>query len=72
MTFYRARTIKPGPVPFGLCRIGNQSVSLPDVQCRDCAHARRMTAPAWRGCALGHVPHRALEQHVCADWKPKP
>ena len=67
---YHPRTINHGPVPFGLCRIGTKSEPLPDVRCRDCAHARRMTAAAWRGCAIGHLPHRALEPHACAGWQP--
>jgi len=59
-----------GPVPFGLCGIGTASLPTQDVRCTDCAHSHRMTAPAWRGCAAGHPPHRANEPHACADWQP--
>jgi len=66
---YRARKPAHGPVPFGLCTIGTTFMPRQDVRCTDCAHARRMTASAWRGCAAGHPPHRANEPHHCTDWQ---
>lgn len=71
MTTYRAHKPSHGrPVPFALCGIGKAALPVPDVCCRDCTHARRLQARAWRGCAAGHPPHRALELHACDAWQP--
>lgn len=70
MNTYRSQKPSHGPVPFGLCGIGTASLPAKDVCCCDCTHAHRMQAPAWRGCGAGHIPHRALEPHTCASWKP--
>ena len=67
---YRRRQHEHGPVPFGLCRIGTTDMPTPDVVCIACLYSRRMAARAWRGCARGHVPHRANEAHACCDWRP--
>ncbi|MHB1990999.1 hypothetical protein [Metallibacterium scheffleri] len=67
---YRRSKAMHGPVPFGLCGIGTADMPAPDVTCIACRYARRMTARAWRGCAAGHPPHRALEPHRCIDWQP--
>jgi hypothetical protein len=66
---YRRRKPEHGPVPFGLCGIGTTAIPVPDVVCIACRYSRRMPASAWLGCARGHVPHRALEPHACADWQ---
>ena len=68
-TAYRRAKPSTGPVPFALCTIGPASLPAKDVRCCDCAHASRMTASAWRGCAAGHIPHRANEPHHCTDWQ---
>lgn len=66
---HRSRKPSTGEVAFGLCTIGNASMPTQDVRCCTCAHSRRMTARAWRGCAAGNPPHRAAEPHHCTDWQ---